>query len=107
MRHLHAETLAKQLVLIAREAEEAFVAVNTSGVTDIQSNQDKSPVTEADLAAHRVLATQLKSLLSECSVLSEEDVGSLAHRPPIFFFSGVRLRTRPLVRVTSSLLSSL
>jgi len=86
MRQLYAEKLAKQLVLIAREAGEAIVAVYTSGVTDIQSKQDQSPVTEADLAAHRVRATQLKPLLSERSVLSEEDVGSLAHRSPLYSF---------------------
>jgi 3'(2'), 5'-bisphosphate nucleotidase len=87
MRQLDAKTLAKQLDLIAREAGDAIMAVYASGVADIQSKQDQSPVTEADLAAHRVLASHLTPLLPECPVVSEEDPESLAHRQPHGRFS--------------------
>jgi len=50
------------------------------GGANVQHKEDASPVTEADLAAHRVLASLLKSLLPDCPVVSEEDSASQVHR---------------------------
>lgn len=49
-------------------------------VTEVLYKEDASPVTEADLAAHSVLTTQLANLLPGCQVVSEEDSLSLAYR---------------------------
>ena len=47
---------------------------------EVSHKADASPVTEADLAAHRVLATHLAHLLPGCQVVSEEDPASLGYR---------------------------
>ena len=65
---------------IARKAGDAIMVVYSCGAPEVQLKADDSPVTEADLAAHRVLASQLTPLLSECPVVSEDDAGSLVHR---------------------------
>ncbi len=80
MRQINREDLVKQLLPIARAAGDAIMAIYRRGSTEVRHKVDASPVTEADLAAHRVLATQLSHLLSGCPVVSEEDSASLAHR---------------------------
>lgn len=80
MRQIGKEGLLQQLLPIARVAGDAIMAVYFRGTPEVQLKEGDSPLTEADLAAHRVLASQLKSLLSECPVVSEEDAGSLVHR---------------------------
>ncbi len=80
MRHNGQEDLIQQLLPIARAAGDAIMAAYSSEISEIQRKEDDSPVTKADLAAHRVLASQLRPLLSECPVVSEEDAGSLVHR---------------------------
>lgn len=47
---------------------------------EVSHKADASPVTEADLASHRVLATHLAHLLPGCQVVSEEDPASLVYR---------------------------
>ena len=56
------------------------MATYRRGSTAVGHKVDASPVTDADLAAHRVLATQLANLLPGCQVVSEEDPASLVHR---------------------------
>lgn len=68
------------LLPIARQAGDAIMAIYNSGQSDIRKKADQSPVTEADLAAHVVLAKGLGSLLPTYAVVSEEDESSLAHR---------------------------
>jgi 3'(2'), 5'-bisphosphate nucleotidase len=80
MRQSDKEGLMQQMLPIARVAGGAIMAVYSRGISEVQLKEDDSPVTEADLVAHRVLASQLKPLLSECPVVSEEDAGSLVHR---------------------------
>lgn len=80
MRQGGQEDLIQQLLPIARVAGDAIMAVYSRGTPEVQLKEDGSPVTEADLASHRVLASRLKPLLSECPVVSEEDAGSLVHR---------------------------
>jgi 3'(2'), 5'-bisphosphate nucleotidase len=46
-----------------------------AGEVSIQKKHDLSPVTEADLAAHRILVEHLASLLPNCPVVSEENEG--------------------------------
>ena len=80
MRQMNHEALMKQLLPIARSAGDAIMAIYTSGSTEVSHKDDASPVTEADIAAHRVLATQLASVLRGCPVVSEEDSASQAYR---------------------------
>lgn len=56
------------------------MAICRRGLTEVRHKEDASPVTEADLAAHRVLAIQLPHLLPGCPVVSEEDSASLVYR---------------------------
>jgi len=80
MRQIDKAELIRYLLPIARAAGDAVMAVYSRGMPEVQLKEDDSPVTEADLAAHRVLASRLKPLLAECSVVSEEDAWSLVHR---------------------------
>lgn len=56
------------------------MAIYRRGSAEVSHKADASPVTEADLAAHRVLATHLAHLLPGCQVVSEEDSASLVYR---------------------------
>lgn len=80
MRQSDQEDLIEQLLSIARAAGDAIMAIYDRGMVEVRHKEDASPVTEADLAAHRVLASRLKPLLPDCPVVSEEDTGSLLHR---------------------------
>ena len=80
MRQINLDALIEQLLPIARSAGDAIMAIYASGSTEVQHKEDASPVTKADLAAHRVLAAQLPPLLPDCPVVSEEDAGSQAFR---------------------------
>lgn len=72
--------IIEQILPIARQAGAAILAVYADGSTAVESKDDGSPVTQADLAAHRVIHPRLQGLLPDCPVVSEEDEGSQAHR---------------------------
>jgi len=56
------------------------MAICRRGSAEVSHKADASPVTEADLASHRVLVTHLAHLLPGCQVVSEEDPASLVYR---------------------------
>jgi 3'(2'), 5'-bisphosphate nucleotidase len=58
---------------IALKASEAIMAVYSREFT-VEGKEDKSPLTEADKAAHDVIVAGLQSLPEDIPVLSEEDV---------------------------------
>ena len=60
------------LVNLAEDAGRAIMEVYATDF-DVQSKADASPVTEADLAAHRLIAAGLGKLRPDIPVLSEED----------------------------------
>lgn len=62
---------------IARDAGEAIMAVYARDFS-VTAKADQSPLTEADLAAHRVIAAGLAALPQQMPVLSEEDAESFA-----------------------------
>jgi len=80
MRQMNHNTLAEHILPIARLAGAAILEVYAAETAAAQSKQDGSPVTLADLAAHRVIHRELQAWLPDCPVVSEEDDGSQAHR---------------------------
>lgn len=68
---LDLETLCKQCVGIARDAGEKILEIYNSGY-EVQEKGDKSPLTDADLAAHNVITERLQQLTPDIPVLSEE-----------------------------------
>jgi 3'(2'), 5'-bisphosphate nucleotidase len=66
---------------LCRTAGSAILEVyHRSGTIEVSSKGDQTPLTEADLAAHRVLEEGLSGLLPGVPVVSEEDEASLVHR---------------------------
>lgn len=64
--------LMPHVVDLARRAGTAILPFWRAGV-EVVTKADESPVTAADLAAHKVIAEGLKALAPEIPVLSEED----------------------------------
>ena len=69
--------LREGVIAIAREAATAILAVYDSDFA-IQHKDDRSPLTAADLAAHRCIVAGLTALTPDIPVLSEES----AHEVP-------------------------
>ena len=69
---------------IARNAGKAILEVyahaDTVAGKNIQHKADSSPLTEADLRAHHVIARALQLLTPNIAIVSEEDDASHAHR---------------------------
>lgn len=77
--------LLPQVLRIAQDAGQAIMAIynatpGTAG--EVRYKADGSPLTQADLAAHRVIARGLAQLTPEIPVVSEEDGASEVHRQP-------------------------
>lgn len=66
------KALMHAVIPLVREAGEAILPFWRSN-TQVIEKADASPVTEADYAAHRVLAEGLKRIAPDIPVLSEED----------------------------------
>jgi 3'(2'), 5'-bisphosphate nucleotidase len=62
----------KAVCHLAREAGTRILDIYETEF-DVQQKHDKSPVTEADMAAHAYLAEELASLVPEYPLISEED----------------------------------
>jgi 3'(2'), 5'-bisphosphate nucleotidase len=63
--------LIEPIVGLAREAGDAILEVYASDF-DVQSKDDESPLTQADLAAHRRIVAGLADLTPDVPVISEE-----------------------------------
>ena len=63
--------LLPQAVRVARAAGRAILAVDRAGY-EVFEKPDRSPVTTADLAAHRVIGAGLAALAPALPALSEE-----------------------------------
>ncbi len=66
-------SLLEQIEAISREAGAAIMAVYARDFA-VQEKEDKSPLTEADEAAHRVIVARLAQLQPALPILSEEAV---------------------------------
>lgn len=63
----------EQLNQLCLQAGEAIMAIyQQQGDINVQAKADSSPLTEADLAAHRILSQGLPSILADTPILSEE-----------------------------------
>ena len=66
--------LLKPVAAVARSAGDAIMAVYRSGDFDTTLKDDDSPLTRADLAAHRTIVDALAALTPGVPALSEESV---------------------------------
>ena len=82
--------LAEQVLAIAHEAGAGIMRIyaelqregaDSEAVGAVQKG-DGSPLTRADLAAHRIIAARLASITPDIPVVSEEDAQSMSHRLP-------------------------
>ena len=65
--------LTRQLIELVERAGDAILEIyRTDFSVDIKA--DDSPLTQADLAAHRIIAARLAELTPEIPLLSEESV---------------------------------
>ncbi len=69
--------LAPPICDIARRAGREILAVRARGIT-VETKDDRSPVTEADLAANRVIVDGLRALTPDIPIVSEESTESVA-----------------------------
>lgn len=65
------KSLVEPIVALAEDAGRAILEVYSTDF-DVQSKDDESPLTQADLASHRWIDAGLKSLTPEIPVISEE-----------------------------------
>jgi 3'(2'), 5'-bisphosphate nucleotidase len=72
MDDLNLEQLAKAVVGIAERAGSEILAVYAAGATAVKEKADASPLTEADLRAHRLIVRELEALTPRLPILSEE-----------------------------------
>lgn len=65
------ERLCLECVDIARDAGEAILKIYNDGF-NVEEKEDKSPLTDADLAAHNLILKRLTELTPDIPILSEE-----------------------------------
>lgn len=68
---LNLKELCHECVSIAREASNAILTIYDAGF-NISKKEDKSPLTDADLASHDIILARLTELTPDIPVLSEE-----------------------------------
>ncbi len=66
------QALAQTVVALSQQAGQAILAVYHSGEAQETAKDDRSPLTAADLASHRLLVAELAKLDPDVPVLSEE-----------------------------------
>ncbi|MCP8690309.1 3'(2'),5'-bisphosphate nucleotidase CysQ [Marinobacterium sedimentorum] len=69
------QTLLDGVERIAREAGEAIMVIYGREFS-VEEKADKSPLTEADAAAHELIVARLASLTPDLPILSEEDTSA-------------------------------
>ncbi|WP_151173565.1 3'(2'),5'-bisphosphate nucleotidase CysQ [Pseudoalteromonas ruthenica] len=66
--------LLENILDLARDAGQAAMTIYNKDFA-VEYKDDKSPVTDADLAAHKVIVAGLQALTPELPILSEENAG--------------------------------
>ena len=72
---MNLQDLAKDVECIARDAGAEIMKIYERGEVETWSKDDKSPLTEADLAAHHLICDRLAASTPTIPVLSEESKG--------------------------------
>jgi 3'(2'), 5'-bisphosphate nucleotidase len=72
-----ADALRDEVIAVAREAAAEILRVYGTGF-DVERKADDSPLTAADLAAHRCIVGRLQRLTPDIPVLSEESADTIA-----------------------------
>ena len=70
---INLEQLCQDIINIAQLASKEILTVYNTEF-DVTSKEDKTPLTEADMAAHHVIADSLAKLTPDIPILSEESV---------------------------------
>ncbi|RKZ60374.1 MAG: 3'(2'),5'-bisphosphate nucleotidase [Gammaproteobacteria bacterium] len=70
---LNLEELCHECVAIARDAGDKILAIYNADY-DIKEKEDKSPLTDADLASHHLILARLTELTPDIPILSEESI---------------------------------
>lgn len=78
LRILNDPKLLNALKQLMWKAADSILEVYTSDNFKFESKNDSSPVTEADLNAHKILLRALNTLTPDIPVVSEEDISSLS-----------------------------
>ena len=66
--------LLEEILQLSVEAGDAIMGIYAKDF-NVEYKEDKSPVTDADLAAHKIIAAGLQQLTPDIPVLSEENAG--------------------------------
>ncbi|WP_144392269.1 3'(2'),5'-bisphosphate nucleotidase CysQ [Pleionea sediminis] len=66
------QELIEPVINISKKAGEAILKIYNSSDFGERIKEDKSPLTEADLASHQIICSELEKLTPEIPVLSEE-----------------------------------
>ena len=69
--NINLEQLCLECVVIARDAGKAILDIYEAGF-DIEEKEDKSPITDADMASHHLIMERLGTLTPGIPILSEE-----------------------------------
>lgn len=72
MHGMNLESLIAPITSLAAEAGRAILEVYATDFA-VQAKDDKSPLTKADLASHRIIVAGLRALTPNVPVISEED----------------------------------
>ncbi len=100
MRHpIEPASLIAPLLTLARRAGDAILGIYHSvEPTVVTTKLDASPLTEADLASHRIIVEGLRALTPELPVLSEEGGADLPSRDGLFWLVDPLDGTKEFVR---------
>lgn len=81
MRQILSSEMMQSVVALAQQAGVAIMDIYRSADMGVRFKADASPLTQADLLAHALLARGLAELTPDVPVISEEDVDADAHAP--------------------------
>ena len=70
----------EKVINIMEEANNAIMKIFLNSEYDVKVKKDDSPVTKADLLAHKIIVKGLKELTPEIPIVSEEDEKSFSIR---------------------------
>ncbi len=69
------QVLIERVVELSRSASDAILSIyEDESAYDVDMKSDESPITQADIAAHKILQSGLLTLLPDTPVLSEESI---------------------------------